>query len=74
MACWRGGELISDLMATAEGWVMLTVRHDSFVDNLEWQAGYAVRFGMQYCNFSDPELPRRVPCSSLHRACASADV
>lgn len=27
-------------------------------DNFEWSDGPAVKFGMQYVNFSDPALPR----------------
>lgn len=53
---------------------MLTVRRDSFVDNFEWQSGFAVRFGMQYCNFSDPELPRPVPKAAILGVSATTDM
>jgi len=35
----------------------------SFVDNLEWNQGKSVRFGMQYVNFTDPALERRYKAS-----------
>ncbi|KAK5677270.1 hypothetical protein LTS10_010459 [Elasticomyces elasticus] len=46
------------LIALSEGVHVVGCLAWSFVDNFEWASAYGVRFGMQYVNFSDPELPR----------------
>ena len=33
------------------------------MDNFEWSHGYAVRFGIHYIDFNDPEL-KRIPKES----------
>nr|XP_022342919.1 uncharacterized protein LOC111136393 isoform X1 [Crassostrea virginica] len=37
----------------------------SFMDNFEWNTGYAEKFGMHYVNFSDPARPRTPKLSAL---------
>nr|BCO16663.1 beta-glycosidase [eukaryotic synthetic construct] len=37
----------------------------SFVDNFEWGSGLEQRFGMQYVNYTDPDLPRTFKLSFL---------
>lgn len=37
----------------------------SFMDNFEWNTGYAEKFGMHYVNFSDPERPRTPKLSAV---------
>ncbi|KAK5125738.1 hypothetical protein LTR85_012012 [Meristemomyces frigidus] len=46
------------LMAMSEGVNVVGCLAWSFYDNFEWSSGFAVKFGMQYVNFSDPALPR----------------
>jgi len=46
------------LMAMSEGVNVIGCLAWSLYDNFEWASGYAVKFGMQYVNFTDPELPR----------------
>lgn len=59
LGCLLGGEFaVSFVVAVTDMRVKLIWTWYSFVDNFEWQSGFAVRFGMQYCNFSDPELRR----------------
>ncbi|XP_061162617.1 lactase/phlorizin hydrolase-like, partial [Saccostrea echinata] len=37
----------------------------SFMDNFEWNTGYAEKFGMHYVNFSDPSRPRTPKLSAV---------
>ena len=36
----------------------------SLMDNLEWDAGFSVHFGIHYVNFSDPQRPRTPKASA----------
>lgn len=46
------------LVALSEGVNVVGSLAWSFVDNFEWNSGYAVTFGLQYVNFTDPARPR----------------
>ncbi|KAF2765349.1 glycoside hydrolase [Teratosphaeria nubilosa] len=46
------------LIALSEGVNVAGCLAWSFYDNFEWSSGFATKFGMQYVNFSDPQLPR----------------
>ncbi|KAG9658315.1 glycoside hydrolase, partial [Aureobasidium melanogenum] len=51
------------LVSLSEGINITAALAWSFVDNLEWNQGKSVRFGMQYVNFSDPSLERHYKAS-----------
>ena len=51
------------LISLSEGINITAALAWSFVDNLEWNQGNSVRFGMQYVNFSDPSLERHYKAS-----------
>ncbi|KAH0029444.1 glycoside hydrolase, partial [Aureobasidium melanogenum] len=51
------------LISLSEGINITAALAWSFVDNLEWNQGKSVRFGMQYVNFSDPSLERHYKAS-----------
>ncbi|NXK87841.1 LPH hydrolase, partial [Formicarius rufipectus] len=40
----------------------------TLMDNLEWAAGFAERFGLYHVNFTDPALPRRPKASARYYA------
>lgn len=46
------------LISLSEGIKITGALAWSFVDNLEWNEGKTVKFGMQYVNFTDPALER----------------
>jgi lactase-phlorizin hydrolase len=37
----------------------------SLIDNMEWDSGFTIRFGVHYVNYSDPELPRSPKRSAM---------
>lgn len=51
------------LMAIADGIKIQAAVAWSFVDNLEWNEGFSIRFGMQYVNWTDPALERHYKAS-----------
>ena len=56
------------LIAISEGVDVRGCLAWSLVDNLEWTSGYAVKFGLQYVNFTDPALPRYYKASFFEYA------
>ena len=51
------------LISLSEGIKITAALAWSFVDNLEWNSGFSVRFGLQYVNFTDPALERHYKAS-----------
>ncbi|KAI5268735.1 glycoside hydrolase [Aureobasidium subglaciale] len=46
------------LISLSEGIKITAALAWSSVDNLEWNSGFSIRFGMQYVNFTEPSLER----------------
>ncbi|THW90083.1 glycoside hydrolase [Aureobasidium pullulans] len=51
------------LISLSEGIKITAALAWSFVDNLEWNSGFSVRFGLQYVNFTDSTLERHYKAS-----------